>query len=107
MSAGDSLTGLTVHAATGLLDAGQTSSEELTRAHLERIEALDERVKAYLTITADLALEQARAADARRRSGERGPLLGVPMALKDVLCTRGVQTSCASKILEGFVPIED
>jgi aspartyl-tRNA(Asn)/glutamyl-tRNA(Gln) amidotransferase subunit A len=101
------LTELTAHEAVALLDSGEASSEELARAYLDRIAALDDRVSAYVTLTPDLALEQARKADARRRAGGRGPLLGVPMALKDVLCTRGVQTTCSSRILEGFVPIED
>ena len=101
------LTELTAHAAAALLEAGEVSSEELTRAHLERIETLDERVKAYMTVTSELALEQARAADARRCQGERGPLLGVPMALKDLFITRGIRTTCSSRILETFVPIED
>jgi aspartyl-tRNA(Asn)/glutamyl-tRNA(Gln) amidotransferase subunit A len=101
------LTQLTAHAAVELLDSGQVSSEELTRAHLERIAALDWRIKAFVTATPELALVQARVADARRRAGQRVPLLGIPMALKDVLCTRGVQTTCSSRILEGFIPIED
>jgi aspartyl-tRNA(Asn)/glutamyl-tRNA(Gln) amidotransferase subunit A len=101
------LTELTAHAAAELLAAGQVSSEELTRAHLDRIEALDGLVRAYLTPTPDLAMEQARAADARLRAGERGPLLGVPMALKDLFVTRAVTTTCSSKILENFMPIED
>jgi aspartyl-tRNA(Asn)/glutamyl-tRNA(Gln) amidotransferase subunit A len=101
------LTSLTAHEAVALLDADQVSSEELTRAYLDRIGALDGQVRAYMTVTTDLALEQARLADTRRRAGERGPLLGVPMALKDVLLTRGVRTTCSSKMLERFVPIED
>jgi aspartyl-tRNA(Asn)/glutamyl-tRNA(Gln) amidotransferase subunit A len=101
------LTELTAHAAADLLEAGQVSSEELTRAYLERIAALDVEVRAYVTVTAELALAQARAADQRRRDGERGRLLGLPMALKDVLLTRDVRTTCSSKMLERFVPIED
>jgi aspartyl-tRNA(Asn)/glutamyl-tRNA(Gln) amidotransferase subunit A len=101
------LTELTAHEAVELLDAGQFSSEDLTRAYLDRIADFDQQVAAYVTRTPELSIEQARAADVRRRSGERGPLLGVPMALKDVLCTRGLQTTCSSRILEGFVPIED
>src|SRR5690242_19021694 len=105
--AGADLTELTAHAAVDLLDGGQLISEELTRAHLERIERLDGRLNAFMTVTGERALAQARAADARRKAGERGPLLGVPIALKDVLCTRGVRTTCSSKILEHFVPVED
>src|SRR4051812_46321141 len=98
---------LTVHEAVELLDRGELSSEELTRVYLERIERLDPQVKAYVTLTPDIAIDQARVADARRSAGERGPLLGVPMALKDVLCTEGIRTTCSSRILENFIPIQD
>ena len=75
---------------------------------LDRIVAVDNRVRAYLTLTPELALEQAAEADARLRRGEdASPLLGIPMALKDVLCTRGVSTTCGSRILEDFVPPYD
>jgi aspartyl-tRNA(Asn)/glutamyl-tRNA(Gln) amidotransferase subunit A len=101
------LTDLTIHEARALLETGALSSVELTRAYLARIEAYDSQIGAFLTPTPELALEQARRADARRQSGESGPLLGIPMALKDVLVTRGVRTTCGSRILEPFVPIED
>jgi aspartyl-tRNA(Asn)/glutamyl-tRNA(Gln) amidotransferase subunit A len=79
-----------------------------THAYLARIEALDPQVKAYLTITRDQALRQAEEADRRFASGTpRGPLDGVPIAVKDVLCTRGIRTTCGSKILEQFVPPYD
>ncbi|MCS6825922.1 MAG: amidase family protein, partial [Caldilinea sp.] len=80
------------------------SAVELTRSLLERIEQVEDQVKAYLTVTADLALEQAAAADARRRAGEEAALLGIPMGIKDVLCTAGVRTTCGSRILENFIP---
>ena len=80
----------------------------VTRAYLDRIQALDPRIDAYLTVTADQALAAARASEERYRThSELGPLDGVPVALKDVLCTRGVRTTCASKILEHFVPPYD
>ena len=102
------LTDLTVLQALEGMRAGQFSSEELTRAYLDRIERLDQGlIQAYVTVTPELALEQARQADARRRDGEDAPLLGVPMALKDLALTAGVRTTCGSKILEQFVPVED
>ncbi len=98
------LTELTLLEARAALRARQVSSLELTEACLARIEALEPRLRAFVTVTADLARTQARAADARRAAGEDGPLLGLPLALKDVLCTAGVRTTCSSRILEHFVP---
>ncbi|MDP3045912.1 MAG: Asp-tRNA(Asn)/Glu-tRNA(Gln) amidotransferase subunit GatA, partial [Chloroflexota bacterium] len=102
------LSDLTIHEAAGLLRGRQVSSVELTQAVLDRIVAVDNRVRAYLTLTPELALEQAAGADARLQRGEdASPLLGIPMALKDVLCTRDVPTTCGSHILEDFVPPYD
>ncbi|MHB1296213.1 MAG: Asp-tRNA(Asn)/Glu-tRNA(Gln) amidotransferase subunit GatA [Anaerolineae bacterium] len=98
---------LTIHEAQRLLHARSLSSVELTRSVLERIDAVDSRIRAYLTTTPDLALEAAEAADHRRRQGDDQPLLGIPIAIKDVLCTRGIPTTCGSRILEGFVPPYD
>ena len=98
---------LTLHAAANGLRRGHFSSVELTQALLDRIQSVDDQVGAYLTVTADLALGQAAAADARRATGDDGPLLGLPIALKDVLSTAGVETTCASRILEGFIPPYD
>ncbi len=86
---------------------GETSSVELTQALLDRIARFDGQVGAFLTVTGERALADARQADERRRHGETAPLLGVPLALKDIFCTRGVATTCASRILEGFVPPYD
>jgi aspartyl-tRNA(Asn)/glutamyl-tRNA(Gln) amidotransferase subunit A len=98
---------LTIHEAQDLLQKGGISSVELTQAVIDRIVAVDNDVKAYLTLTPELALEQAREADRRRAAGEDNPLLGIPLAIKDVICTRGVPTTCGSKILENFVPPYD
>jgi len=103
---------LTVHQARVLLARGDISATELVRAVLERIESVEPRVRAYLTIVAERAREQARAADAQwmehRRIGTPAPaLLGIPMAIKDEICTRGVRTTAASKILNNFVPPYD
>ncbi|HXJ81230.1 MAG TPA: Asp-tRNA(Asn)/Glu-tRNA(Gln) amidotransferase subunit GatA [Candidatus Methylomirabilis sp.] len=101
-------TGLTVHALAERFRRRELTPSEVTRAYLSRIEALDPQVKAYLTVTADQALRLAAEADARFQAGApRGPLDGVPIALKDVLCTRGIRTTCGSKILEHFVPPYD
>jgi aspartyl-tRNA(Asn)/glutamyl-tRNA(Gln) amidotransferase subunit A len=95
---------LTIHEAQALMKKGEASSVELTQAAIERILAVDNGVKAYLTLTPELALEQAREADERRARGENAPLLGVPLAIKDVICVEGVTTTCGSRILENFVP---
>src|SRR5581483_6309877 len=98
---------LSAYEARARLRAREISSEELTRACLERIGEVDGALHAFLTVTAELALEQARAADRRLRAGEQAPLLGIPLALKDLFITQGIPTTCGSKILEGFLPIED
>ncbi|GAB6046199.1 Asp-tRNA(Asn)/Glu-tRNA(Gln) amidotransferase subunit GatA [Methyloparacoccus murrellii] len=79
------------------------SSEELTRACLDRIQALDGELNAFITVTGEAALAAARAADAQRARGEAGPLTGIPIAQKDIFCTRGVRSSCGSRMLDNFV----
>jgi aspartyl-tRNA(Asn)/glutamyl-tRNA(Gln) amidotransferase subunit A len=98
---------LTMHELHDLLDRREISARDATEAFYRRIEALDDCVHAYLTLTRELALEQADRADHRRRTGESGPLLGIPLAIKDVICTKGVRTTCGSKILHDFVPPYD
>src|SRR5919109_1454908 len=98
---------LTIHELSALLEKRAVSSRAITEAFYQRIEALDGRVHAYLTLTPDLAFEQADLADCRRQAGEHGPLLGIPLAIKDVICTKGVRTTCGSKILQNFVPPYD
>ena len=95
---------LTIHEATELLRKKELTSVELTRAVLDRIAQVEDRVKAFVTLTPELALEQAGEADRRLATGEAGPLIGVPGVIKDVLCTRGVRTTCSSRMLENFVP---
>jgi len=98
------LTELTIHEAHALLKKDELSSVDLTRAYLDRIDALDGQLHAYLVVTSEQALEQARRADERRAKGEDDPLLGIPVAYKDVLCTKGIETTCGSKILAGYRP---
>jgi len=104
---------LTIHAAHELLRKGEITSVELTRAVLDRIAAIDDKIKAYLTLTPDLALEMAQAADEQIAAWHRNPLhpltplTGIPLAIKDVLCIKGVRTTCGSRILENFVPPYD
>ncbi|HLH23170.1 MAG TPA: Asp-tRNA(Asn)/Glu-tRNA(Gln) amidotransferase subunit GatA [Chloroflexota bacterium] len=98
------ITELTLLEARAALRDRQVSSVELTDAYLDRIAALDPQLGVFVTVTGEEARAAARAADARRAAGEDAPLLGVPIALKDVLCTAGVRTTCSSRILESFVP---
>ncbi|ATE62825.1 Asp-tRNA(Asn)/Glu-tRNA(Gln) amidotransferase subunit GatA [Thauera sinica] len=85
------------------LDAGRISSAELATLFLDRIAALDPQLNAFITVDRDGAIEAARAADARIAAGRAGPLTGIPLAHKDVFCTEGVLTTCASKMLGNFV----
>ncbi|MBX6422296.1 Asp-tRNA(Asn)/Glu-tRNA(Gln) amidotransferase subunit GatA [Thermosulfurimonas sp. F29] len=89
------------------LRRGELSARELVDHFLSRIERLDGRIRAYITVTAEEARRAAEEADRRRASGEDLPLLGIPLAVKDNICTRGVRTTCASRILEDFVPPYD
>ena len=98
---------LTIHEAWELLRKKEISSVELTESVLRRIEETDDKIRAYLKVTPDLALQQAREADERRTAGDDTPLLGVPMAIKDVITTKGIETTAASRILEGYVPPYD
>lgn len=99
---------LTITEAGELLRQRKISSVELTQAHLERIRAVEDKVKAFTLVTDDLALQQAREADRRIASGENlAPLTGIPIAIKDVICTKGITTTCGSRMLENFKPPYD
>lgn len=89
------------------LRAGTVSSVQATQATLDHIAAVDGDIKSYITVSGELALQQAAAADKRRATGDDTPLLGVPIAVKDIIATEGVQTTAGSKILEGFKPPYD
>ena len=98
------LTRLTAHETAAAIAAGEVSAVEVARAHLARIDAIDDRVHAFLHVDTEGALAQAARVDAGELSG---PLAGVPLALKDVLCTKGVPTTVGSRILEGWRPPYD
>ena len=99
---------VTIHEAAELLRRREISSVELTRAHLERIDKVEGALRAFITLTPDLALKQAEEADRRLAAGEHlSPLAGIPLAIKDVICTNGVRTTCGSHILENFTPPYD
>ena len=93
---------LTIAAAQSKLHSGELSAVELTRAVLARIEAVEPRIDAYISVTGDTALEMAAAADARLARGEGAPLTGIPLGVKDLICTAGIPTTCASRILDGL-----
>ncbi|CAB1085587.1 Aspartyl-tRNA(Asn) amidotransferase subunit A (EC @ Glutamyl-tRNA(Gln) amidotransferase subunit A (EC [Olavius algarvensis Delta 1 endosymbiont] len=95
---------LTISEAHRLLKNGDISSVELTRAVLDRIDAVEDKIDAYITVSRELALLQAAKADALISGGDMGPLTGIPLGIKDLMCTRNLATSCGSKILQGFVP---
>ena len=98
---------LTIHEAQGLLRERKISAVELTAAVFERIEQVEEKVTAYLTLARDRAMAEAEAADELIGRGAWGPLTGIPLAIKDILCTEGLRTTCGSKILENFIPPYD
>jgi aspartyl-tRNA(Asn)/glutamyl-tRNA(Gln) amidotransferase subunit A len=94
---------LTIHEVLERLERGECRSEEVVHSVLEAIRRTDGRIHGYLTLDEADALEQARAADAARARGAKGRLLGVPIAVKDVLNVKGQPCTCGSKILKGYV----
>jgi len=98
---------LSIQEAHRLLRKKEISSQDLTRAILDRINAVDEKVGAYITVDPETAMAQAETADKAISEGRLTPLTGIPIALKDLICTKGLRTTCGSKILENFIPPYD
>ena len=108
MSGGKRLYELTAHELSDLLGSGEVSAQEALAAVYERIGETEEEIHAYVRLTRETAEAQAREIDERRaRKEDLPPLAGVPLALKDIFCTKGIPTTCCSRILEGFVPPYD
>ncbi len=98
---------LTIHELQEMLRDGITTSVEVTGAVFDQVEAVEERVHSYITLLKDSAMRQAEEADRMIRDGKAGPLTGIPLAIKDILCTEGIRTTCGSRILHNFVPPYD
>jgi len=97
-------TQLTIHEAHQLLKSKKISSVELTQSALDRIQQVDSRLRALVSVTPEIALKNADRADKLIAEGKAGPLTGIPGIIKDNMCTRGIKTTCSSKMLENFVP---
>ena len=104
----DRLYELTAHELSDMIRAKQVSAREVAQSFVDRMDSVEDRVKAYVTVTPEIALKQAEAVDEAIAAGEQiGPLAGVPGAIKDNMCTRGVLTTCSSKVLYNYKPIYD
>ena len=98
---------LTAHEARDLLSRREVSALELTQAVLDRVASVDDQIGAYITVAGETALAQAAEADKVLANGGGGPLAGVPISVKDNMCTKSVRTTCGSRMLENFVPPYD
>jgi aspartyl-tRNA(Asn)/glutamyl-tRNA(Gln) amidotransferase subunit A len=98
---------LTIHELHEKLKGKEVTAQEVTEALLKRIQEVDPRIKAYLTVIEEEAIAGAKEADCSITAGKAAPLTGIPLAIKDNMCTQGVKTTCASKILEHFIPPYD
>ncbi len=98
---------LTIAQALIRMEQGDLSAVELTTSCLDRIDAIDQEMSAFITVDRKGAMVQAENADQLRKSGRAGKLCGIPLSVKDLLCTQGLRTTCGSKMLEGFIPPYD
>ena len=98
---------LTAHRLHEMLLRKEVTCREITESVLKRIEKVEDRIHAYITLMPEQAMQQAARADALFQKGEAGPLTGIPLAIKDLICTQGVRTTCGSHILENFIPPYD
>ena len=98
------LTELSITQANQMLLSKQISSVELTQAYINKIESIEPKLRALISIVPELALNQAQLADKQISKGLKNDLIGIPMVVKDNICTKGIKTTCASKMLENFVP---
>jgi len=98
---------LSAHKLHEMLVNKEINSREVTESVLKRIEQVEDRIHAFITLTPELAMQQKALADAHIQKGNAGPLTGIPLAIKDLICTRGVRTTCGSHILENFIPAYD
>jgi len=98
---------MTIQETRNLLRKREITVTELTSFYIERIKQYDKDINAYLRVTEEKALEMAHDADRRIEQGEDGPFLGIPFGIKDIFCTEGIETTCASHILKGFIPPYD
>ena len=98
---------LTAHRLHEMLLRREVTCREITESVLKRIEKVEDRIHAYITLMPEQAMQQAARADALFQKGEAGPLTGIPLAIKDLICTQGVRTTCGSHILENFIPPYD
>lgn len=98
---------LTIHELQKKIRAGETTASDIIADLYRRIEKVEGEIHAYITLTKESAFEQAGAADELIKKGEIKELAGIPIALKDILCTRGVRTTCGSRILSGYIPPYD
>ena len=97
------LAALTIHELQDKIRAGEVTAMHITRSVFERIDALEEKVHSYISLTKKEALAAAELADRDIKRGDIKPLTGIPVALKDIICTRGVPTTCASRMLQNYL----